>query len=194
MKADPGILPDVWATIVPEGKDEIEGFNIVGNKIYINRLHDVKTETTVYALDGKAAGTVAYDGIGSASIVSGRTIDKYGFYSFESFIAPPTIYRLDTVTGKTDVFAQPEVPFDTSQYELKQVFYTSKDGTRVPMFIAGKKGLKQDGTERLLMTGYGGFEISELPEWSPEYAWWMNRAAGFVAQPARRERVRREMA
>ncbi len=180
LKADPGILPDVWATIVPEGKDEIEGFNIVGNKIYINRLHDVKTETTVYALDGKAAGTVAYDGIGSASIVSGSTIDKYGFYSFESFIAPPTIYRLDTVTGKTDVFAQPKVPFDTSQYELKQVFYTSKDGTRVPMFIAGKKGLKQDGTERLLMTGYGGFEISELPEWSPKYAWWMEQGGWFA--------------
>jgi prolyl oligopeptidase len=69
--------------------------------------------------------------------VEGRTIDRYGFYSFESFIAPPTIYRFDTLTGKRDIFAQPKVPFDTSQYELKQVFYTSKDGTRVPMFIAG---------------------------------------------------------
>ena len=180
LRADPGILPDVWATVVPEGKDAIDEFNIVGNKIYVKRLHDVKTETTVYTLDGKAAGTVKYDGIGSATVVEGRSTDRYGFYSFESFITPPTIYRIDTLTGKTEVFAQPKVPFDTSQYELKQVFFTSKDGTRVPMFIAGKKGLKQDGTERLLMTGYGGFEISMLPEWRPVYAAWMEEGGWFA--------------
>ncbi len=180
LKADPGIVPDEWTTIVPETKEAIDEFNIVGNKIYVKRLNDVKTETTVYTLDGNAAGTVNYDGIGSASVIEGRTTDRYGFYSFESFIAPPTIYRLDTLTGKTDVFAQPKVPFDTSQYELKQVFYTSKDGTRVPMFIAGKKGLKLDGTERLLMTGYGGFEISELPEWKPVYAAWMEEGGWFA--------------
>jgi len=180
LKADPGILPDVWTTIVAEGKDAIDDFNVVGNKMYVKRLHDVKTETTVYTLEGKAAGSVEYDGIGSATIVEGRTTDRYGFYSFESFIAPPTIYRLDTLTGKREVFAQPKVPFDPSQYELKQVFYTSKDGTRVPMFIAGKKGLKQDGTERLLMTGYGGFEVSELPEWDPVYAEWMEMGGWFA--------------
>ena len=180
LKADPGILPDVWTTIVPEAKDAIDDFNIVGNKIYVKRLHDVKTETAVYTLDGKAAGSVEYDGIGSATAVAGRTTDRFGFYSFESFIAPPTIYRLDTLTGKREIFAQPKVPFDTSQYELKQVFFTSKDGTRVPMFIAGKKGLKQDGTERLLMTGYGGFEVSMLPEWKPVYALWMEEGGWFA--------------
>jgi prolyl oligopeptidase len=173
-------MPDAWTSIVPEAKDAIDDFNIVGDKIYVKRLDDVKAETTVYTLDGKTAGTVNYDGIGSATVVQGRSTDRYGFYSFESFIAPPTIYRLDTLTGKTDVFAQPRVPFDTSQYELKQVFYTSKDGTRVPMFIAGKKGLKQDGTERLLMTGYGGFEVSELPEWKPVYAEWMEQGGWFA--------------
>ncbi len=75
---------------------------------------------------------------------------------------------------------RPKVPFDSSQYELKQVFFTSKDGTQVPMFIAGKKGLKQDGTERLLMTGYGGFDLSELPEWKPAYAWWMEQGGWFA--------------
>ncbi len=180
LKADPGIMPDVWTTIVPEDKDAIEDFSIVGGKMYVKRLHDVKTETTVYTLDGKAAGTVNYDGIGSATAVEGRSTDRYGFYSFESFIAPPTIYRLDTLTGKTDLFAKPKVPFDTSQFELKQVFLESKDGTRVPMFIAGKKGLKQDGTERLMMTGYGGFEISELPEWKPVYAEWMELGGWFA--------------
>ena len=101
LRADPGIMPDVWATVVPEGPDAIDEFNIVGNKIYVKRLKDVKTETTVYTLDGKAAGTVELDGIGSATVVEGRTTDRYGFYSFESFILPPTIYRLDTLTGKT---------------------------------------------------------------------------------------------
>jgi prolyl oligopeptidase len=182
LRADPGIMPDAWTTVVPETKDAIDDFSIVGNKIYVKRLDDVKTRTAVYTLDGKAAGTVNYDGIGSASIVAGRTTDRYGFYSFESYIAPPTIYRLDTATGKIDLFAQPKVPFDTSQYELKQVFFTSKDGTRVPMFIAGKKGLKQDGTERLLMNGYGGFEVSELPVWKPVVAEWL-ALGGWFALP-----------
>ena len=83
------------------------------------------------------------------------------------------------MTGKREVFAQPKVPFDTSQYELKQVFYKSKDGTQIPMFIAGKKGLKQDGTERLLMTGYGGFDLSELPAWNPPGPGGWSRAAGL---------------
>ena len=180
LKADPGIMPDVWTTVVPEGEDAIDAFNIVGSKLYVKRLHDVKAETTVYTLDGKAAGTVSYDGIGSATVLQGRAIDRYGFYSFESFIAPPTIYRLDTTTGKSEVFARPKVPFDSSQFELKQVFYTSRDGTRVPMFIAGRKGLKQDGTERLLMTGYGGFEVNELPKWNPVFAEWMELGGWFA--------------
>lgn len=180
LKADPGIMPDAWTTIVPEGSDAIDSFNIVGDKIYVNRLHDVKTETDVYTLEGKPTGSFEYDGIGSATVLAGRSMNRYGFFSFESFIAPPAIYRLDTLTGKREVFAQTKVPFDSSQYELKQVFYTSKDGTRVPMFIAGKKGLKQDGTERLLMTGYGGFNVGEVPEWNPAWAWWMKEGGWFA--------------
>ena len=179
-KAEPGVLPDAWDTIVPETANVIESFSIVGGKIYVKRLKDVKSETRVYGLDGKAEGTIDYAGIGSASGVRGRTTDRYGFFSFQSFIQPPTLYRLDTETGKRDVFAKPEVPFDTSQYELKQVFYTSKDGTRAPMFIAGKKGLKEDGTERLLMTGYGGFDLSITPEWNPQYAWWLEQGGWFA--------------
>jgi prolyl oligopeptidase len=180
LKADPGIMPDVWKTIVPEGPNVIDAWSIVGGKLYVNRLQDVKTETSVYSLDGKPAGTVEFDGIGSASGVRGRTTDRYGYISFASYIVPPTIYRLDTVTGKRDVFFQTKVPFDSSQYELKQVFYTSKDGTRVPMFIAGKKGLKMDGTARLLMTGYGGFDVSLTPSWNPAFAWWIEQGGWFA--------------
>jgi prolyl oligopeptidase len=180
LKADPGIMPEVWKTIVPEGPDAIDGWSIVGGKLYVNRLKDVKTETTVYTLDGKEAGKIEHEGIGSSSVVGGRTTDRYGYFAFSSFIVPPTIYRLDTVTGKRDVFFQAKIPFDSSQYELKQVFFKSKDGTKVPMFVAGKKGLKQDGTERLLMTGYGGFNVSETPYWSPQLAWWLEQGGWFA--------------
>jgi prolyl oligopeptidase len=180
LKADPGILPDVWKTIVPEGPDVIEEFSIVGGKLYVERLKDVQSETAIYTLEGKAAGKIDYDGIGSASSLEGRVSQRYGFYSFQSLIQPPTLYRLDTMTGKRDIFAQTKTAFDTSQYELKQVFFKSKDGTQIPMFIAGKKGLKRDGTERLLMTGYGGFNISETPNWNPAWGWWLEQGGWFA--------------
>jgi len=181
LKAIPGgVAPDAWETIVPEGPDVIDGANIVGNKLFVHRLKDVKSETAIYTLQGKAVGTIHYDGIGDASGLSGNAKDRYGFYSFQSFIQPPTIYRYDTATGKQEIFAQPKTPFDSSEYELKQVFYKSKDGTRIPMFIAGKKGLKTDGSERLLMTGYGGFNSSETPDWNPLWAAWMAQGGWFA--------------
>jgi prolyl oligopeptidase len=182
LLADPGILPDAWKTIVSEGADVIGDWSIVGGKLYVNRLKDVKTETSVSSLDGKSEGTIDYDGIGSVSPVMGRTTDRYGYFTFESIVQPWTVYRLDTTTGKRDVFFHPRISFDSSQYELKQVFTKSKDGTRVPIFIAGKKGLKQDGSERLLMTGYGGFNVNETPDWSPRLAWWLEQG-GWVAMP-----------
>ena len=180
MLADPGVDPTGWKTIAQETQDVIDGFSVVGGKVYVTRLKDVKSETEVYSLDGKAIGTVDYDGIGAASLMYGRSTDRYGFFSFQSYIQPPTLYRLDTMTGKREIFAQPKVPFNTSDYELKQVFFKSKNGTQVPMFIAGKKGLKQDGAERLLMTGYGGFNVSMTPEWNPAWAWWLEQGGWFA--------------
>ncbi|KAA6460285.1 S9 family peptidase [Acidobacteria bacterium AB60] len=183
LKADVGgILPDAWTTIVPESPDVLEDFSIVGDKLYVQHLKDVKSEITAYSLAGKQVGAVDFDVMGSASGVVGRPGQRYGFVSFESFIQPPTLYRLDTLTGKRDLFAQPKVPFDTSQYELKQVFFKSKDGTRIPMFLAGKKGLAQDGTARLLMTGYGGFNLSMTPRWNADWAEWLS-LGGWFAQP-----------
>ena len=180
LKANPGIAPEAWQTIVPEGPDVIDGSSIVGHKLFVHRLKDVKSETTIYTLQGKATGAIPYSGIGAASGLSGEVTDRYGFYSFESFIQPTTVYRYDTLTGKQEMFAQPKIPFDSSQYELSQVFYQSKDGTRVPMFVAGKRGLKMDGSERLLMTGYGGFNLSETPTWNPLYAAWMEEGGWFA--------------
>ena len=182
LKAKLGTSPDTWTTVIPEGKDVLESVNIVGNKMYVLRLHDVKSELTGYSLDGKEVSHVDFPGIGAGSGIEGRPEDRTGFYTFQSFITPPTIFSYDTKSGKSDVFYKRDVPFNSAEYELHQVFYTSKDGTRVPMFIAGKKGLKRDGTERLLMTGYGGFEVSMLPDWNAQWAWWMEQG-GWFAMP-----------
>ena len=178
--ADP--QPRHWTSIVPEGKDVISGISIVGGKLFVAGLHDVVTETRIFTLDGKQAGSIAYPTLGAATNVYGREDAREGFYSFESFIIPPTIYRYDVDTGKTEVFAKPAVPFSSDQYEVKQVFYKSKDGTSVPMFISSKKGVKRDGNTPTLMSAYGGFLVPLTPAWNPEYAWWMEQG-GFYAQP-----------
>ena len=180
LKAKLGTSPDTWTTVIPEGKDVLESVNIVGDGMYVLRLHDVKSQLTGYSLAGKEISHVDFPGIGAGSTISGRPQDRIGFYTFQSFITPPTIFSYDTKSGKSDVFYKRDVPFDSSLYEVHQVFYTSKDGTRVPMFIAGKKGLKRDGTERLLMTGYGGFEVSLLPDWNAQWAWWMEQGGWFA--------------
>jgi prolyl oligopeptidase len=174
--------PEHWQTVVPEGKDVIETITIVGGKLFVTGLHDVITQTQAYDLNGKALTTITYPTLGSASGVFGRENSNDGFYSFESFTIPPAIYHYDVATGKTDVFAKPKVPFNSDQYDVSQVFYNSKDGTRIPMFISAKKGLKRDGEAPALMFAYGGFNVSLPPHWDPEYAWWMEQG-GFFAQP-----------
>jgi prolyl oligopeptidase len=180
LKVKTGTKPEAWKTVIPEGKDVLEQVSIVGNKLFVLRLKDVKSELSIYTLEGKQTGKIDFPGIGSGSGLAGRPEDKDGFYVFSSFIQPTTIFHYDIASEKSDVFYQSKVPFDPGRYELKQVFYSSKDGTRVPMFIAGKKGLKRDGSERLLMTGYGGFALSETPGWNPEYAWWMEQGGWFA--------------
>jgi prolyl oligopeptidase len=174
--------PQHWRTIVPEGKDVISGISLVGGKLFVTGLHDVVTETRIFSFEGKLLGRMSYPTIGSATDLFGREDSNHGFYTFESFTIPPTIYHYDVMTGKTDIFAKPNVPFDSSQYEVKQVFYKSKDGTRVPMFISSKKGAKRDAHTPTLMFAYGGFLVNMTPEWNPEWAWWMEQG-GFYAQP-----------
>ena len=180
VRAEMGVKPEQWKVVIPEAKDVLEGASIVGNKFFILRLHDVKSELSIYTLAGSQTGKIDFPGIGAGSGLSGRPEDQDGFYTFQSIITPPTIFHYDVKTGASDIFNQSKVPFDSSAYDLKQVFYISKDGTRVPMFIAGKKGLKRDGSVPLLMTGYGGFALSELPTWNPEFAWWMEQGGWFA--------------
>ncbi len=174
--------PQNWTTIVPEGKNVISGVTNVGGKLFVTGLHDVVTETRIFTLDGKSAGSIGYPTLGAATALYGHEDVNEGFYSFESFIIPPTIYRYDAGTGKTEIFAKPTVPFASDQYEVKQVFYKSKDGTSVPMFVSSKKGLKRNGNTPTLMWAYGGFLVDMVPVWNPEYAWWIEQG-GFYAQP-----------
>ena len=178
--SDPG--PERWETVVPEGKNVIESIAIVGGKLFATGLHNVITETNIYTLTGKPVGKITYPTLGAASGVVGRQSSNDGFYSFESFNIPPAIYHYDVATGKTEIFAKPQVPFESAQYEVSQVFYTSKDGTHVPMFISSKRGLMRDGKAPTLMFAYGGFNVSLPPHWDPAFAWWMEQG-GFYAQP-----------
>lgn len=178
--ADPD--PQRWTSIVPEGQDVISGISIVGGKLFVTGLHNVVTETRIFTLDGHETGQIEYPTLGAATGLYGREDSKEGFYSFESFIIPPTIYSYDVRTGRAEIFAKPTVPFDSERYEVKQVFYKSKDGTEVPMFISSRKGARRDGTTPTLMFAYGGFLVDLTPEWNPEYAWWMEQG-GFYAQP-----------
>ncbi|MGH9495201.1 MAG: prolyl oligopeptidase family serine peptidase [Candidatus Sulfotelmatobacter sp.] len=171
-----------WKTIVPQGADTLEGSTVVSNLFLLSYLKDARTEVRVHDLSGKLVRTVDLPGIGTASGFAGKRSDKETFYAFTSFISPTTIYRYEPATGKSSIFRQPKVDFDAGKYETKQVFYHSKDGTRVPMFLTYKKGLKLDGQNPTLLYGYGGFDISLTPAFSIPNVVWLEMG-GIYAQP-----------
>jgi prolyl oligopeptidase len=171
-----------WPVIIPEGTSAIRAVSIVDGELFVGRLVDVKSETKIYSIKGKEIGEISYPTIGDGGVPQGREDSDTGYYTFASFTVPQTIYEYKVSTGESTVWAQSKAPFDSSAYEVRQVFFSSKDGTRVPMFIAGRKGLPMDGSAPVLMTGYGGFDISETPVFNAEYAWWMEQG-GFFALP-----------
>lgn len=171
-----------WKTVVPQSSDTLEETDVVDNKFLMRYLKDAKSEVRVYDLKGKLLGNVDLPGIGTAAGFHGKRNYKETFYSFTSFVSPTTIYRYDPEAGKSTVFRQPKVDFDPSQYETTQVFYHSKDGTRVPMFLTYKKGLKRDGQNPTLLYAYGGFDISLTPFFSVPNLVWLEMG-GIYAQP-----------
>ncbi|MFO7694979.1 MAG: prolyl oligopeptidase family serine peptidase [Vicinamibacterales bacterium] len=153
-----------WTTILPERTEPLQGAGTAGGKLFVTYLKDVATVAEVHALDGALENVVELPGPGAAGGFGGERDHAFVFYTFTSFDVPPTIYRYDIATKQSSVFRTPEIPgFDASTYETKQVFYTSKDGTRVPMFLVHKKGLKLDGTNPTLLYGYGGFNVTTSP-------------------------------
>ena len=173
---------DKWKVVVPEGKETLQTTTVVNHKFIANYLKDAYTQVKIYDTAGKLVNEVAFPGIGSADGFGGKTTDKETFYSFTGFTTPSTIYRYDMTTGKSTVFRQPKVDFNPADYETKQVFYASKDGTKVPMFLTYKKGLKLDGNNPTYLYGYGGFNISLTPAFSVGNLVWMEMG-GVYAQP-----------
>ena len=162
-----------WEEIVPQYKSVLTGVSLVGGKLVLNYLDDVKTAIRLHGLDGEALGEVDLPGVGSAGGFNGEPGDVETFYAFESFNQPPTIYSYDMETGEQSVFKQAEVAFNPDDYVVEQKFYTSKDGTRVPMFITYRKDLDRDFAAPALLYGYGGFNISLEPGFSVTRLAWM---------------------
>ena len=164
-----------WNDVVSEKPEPLDIVSSVGGKLIVTYLKDVTARAYVYSLDGKLENEIAMPGLGSIPepaqgtprSFSGNNDDKFVFYSFTSFNSPPTIYKYDIATRKSSVFRTVDIPgFNTANYEVKQVFYNSKDGTRVPMFIVHKKGIKLDGNNPTVLYGYGGFNITTAPTFS----------------------------
>jgi prolyl oligopeptidase len=156
-----------WKTVLAERPEPLQSANTGGGKLFATYLKDVTTKAEVFSLDGKPENEIALPGPGIAGGFGGNRDDTEVFYSFNSLNTPPTIYRYDIATAKSSVFRQPKVPgYDPSRYETKQVFYTSKDGTKVPMFLVHRKGLTLDGSNPTLLYGYGGFNIVQSPTFS----------------------------
>jgi len=174
--------PERWREIVPEGPDAIQGFVLAGGMVVVHALHDVASQVRLYALDGARLGELPMPGPGSAGSFQARWSDDEVFFDFNSYTTPRTTYRADLETKKVAPWWRPEVPFDSASYETKQVWYTSKDGTRVPMFVTHRKGLVLDGRRPTFLTGYGGFNVSILPGFSATAAWWIEQG-GVYAVP-----------
>lgn len=153
-----------WKTILPEKPEPLASITSAGGKLFATYMKDVAHRVYVYDLTGKFENEIELPTLGTVAGFEGEKGDKEVFYTFTSFTFPPTIYRYNIATRKSEVFRKPEVKFNSDDYETKQVFYQSKDGTRVPMFIVHKKkGLKQDSSNPALLYGYGGFNISLNP-------------------------------
>jgi prolyl oligopeptidase len=169
-----------WSEIIPQSKDMLDDVSTVGGQMFCEYLADAKSAVRCFDLKGKFIRDLALPGIGSAGGFGGERKDKETFYSFTSFTEPGAIYRLDLASGESRVWRRPKVEFDGGGYETKQVFYASKDGTRVPMFIVHKKGIKLDGQNPALLYGYGGFEISLTPGFSLARAVWLEMGGVFA--------------
>ena len=174
-----------WKELIPQVAETLEGVNVVGQHFAASYLKDAHTQIKLFDLQGKFVREVSLPGLGTASGFGGKRDDTETFYSFTSFTTPATIYRYDLASGKNTLYRQPKVGFNPNDYETRQVFYASKDGTRVPMFITHKKGLKLNGQNPTLLYGYGGFSVSLTPAFSIRNLVWMEMG-GVYAQPSLR--------
>lgn len=177
--------PDQVQEVIPEAEETLQGVSLINNQFVAFYLKDAHTQIKTFALDGSYLGEIPLPGLGSASGFGGKRYDTETFYTFTSFTTPPTIYRYDFTSGTSTLFRQPQVDFDPQAYEVQQVFYTSKDGTRIPMFLVHRRGLARTGDHPTLLYGYGGFGISLTPSFSVGLVAWLEMG-GVYAQPSLR--------
>jgi len=170
----------IWEDVVPESADTLGGVSFINDQFVLNYLQDAHTVIKIYDMFGRFVRDVKLPGIGSAGGFGGKRSDSETFYSYSSFNAPPTIYRYDMKSGKSTLFRKSDVKFDPSLYEVKEVFYPSKDGTKVPMFLTYKKGLKLDGTNPTILYGYGGFNIASTPGFSVARIGWLEMGGVYA--------------
>ena len=181
MRADPAQPAAAWETVIAERPDLLEGVSSVCGKLFARYLKDVATRVEVSGLDGSDAATIDLPGPGSASGFDGEHGDTDVFYVFTSMNQPPSILRYDIAAAKSTLFRAPEIPgFDASRYESRQVFFTSRDGTRVPMFLVYRKGLQLDGRNPTILYGYGGFNVSLTPYFSAARVAWLEQGGVFA--------------
>jgi prolyl oligopeptidase len=169
-----------WKEIVPERSQTLDNAQMADGKLLLSYMQDAHSAARLVSLDGKTTQDVAMPGIGTAQWSGARLQDKEMFFGFDGFTIAPGIYRLDLETGKSAVIRQSKVAVDLSMYETRQVFYPSKDGTRVPMFLSYKKGLKADGQNPTLLYAYGGFDVAETPAFRPRIVEWMQMGGVYA--------------
>lgn len=162
-----------WKEVIPETKERLRDVSLVGGQFIGEYLKDARSQVKLYAKDGQLVRELELPGLCTAAGFGGKQKDQETFYSVSSFATPASVYRLDVKTGKSSLFRRSEVKFNSDDYEVKQVFYPSKDGTKVPMFLSWKKGLKRDGNNPVLLYGYGGFDIPITPGFSVARLVWM---------------------
>ncbi|MGA9888489.1 MAG: prolyl oligopeptidase family serine peptidase [Candidatus Acidiferrales bacterium] len=182
LLAVPLVTPsqDHWKEIIPEGESRLEDFRLAGGKIVAQYSHNAASEIKIFDPDGAAAGAIALPQLGTVEGITGRWKGSEVLVSFQSFAVPTTILQYDLATRKLETWAKPNVPIDPSSFEVKQVWYESKDKTRVPMFLFYKKGLQLNGANPTLMTAYGGFDVSETPAFRDDAVLWVERGGVFA--------------
>jgi prolyl oligopeptidase len=169
-----------WKTLIPESKDPIDGVSVLDNSFIVTYMHDVVNVVRIFGFDGLPKGEIDLPGLGSCGGFSGKSQETESYYSFDSYLSPGTIYHHDFVSGKSAIFREPGIDFDFSGYETHRVFYPSKDGTRIPMFLVHKKGLTLDGSNPTVLYGYGGFNISLSPGFSISILPWIEQGGVYA--------------
>jgi prolyl oligopeptidase len=165
--------PDGAKEVVPQSSDKLEGVSLVGDRFVAEYLKDAHSAVKLFKIDGSSDGNIALPGLGSTAGFTGKRGDRETFYSFTSFTLPTTIYRYDFETRQSQALFTPKVKFEPNDYTTEQLFYSSADGTKVPMFISYKKGLKKEGKNPTYLYGYGGFDVSLTPTFNPANLVWM---------------------